>query len=73
MIFLFSLLYIDSEEEIVRKVVHDHLDFSSDPWPSISEGAKDLVMKMLDKEPSTHISARDILGESSFSLFYFYF
>ncbi|PON71162.1 Serine/threonine protein kinase [Parasponia andersonii] len=51
----------DSEEEIFKMVLHDHLDFSSDPWPSISEGAKDLVNRMLDKEPSRRISAHDIL------------
>ncbi|XP_062091827.1 calcium-dependent protein kinase 2-like [Humulus lupulus] len=52
----------DSEEEVGRKVVHDDLDFSSDPWPSISEGAKDLVRRMLDKDPSTRISAPKILS-----------
>jgi serine/threonine protein kinase len=41
--------------------LNSDLDFSSDPWPSISESAKDLVMKMLVRDPSKRLSAYDVL------------
>ncbi|XP_062103207.1 MMS19 nucleotide excision repair protein homolog [Humulus lupulus] len=37
------------------------LDFSTDPWPSISRGAKDLVRKMLIRDPKRWISAHAVL------------
>ncbi|XP_062086459.1 MMS19 nucleotide excision repair protein homolog [Humulus lupulus] len=39
------------------------LDFSTDPWPSISKGAKDLVRKMLIRDPKRWTSAHDVLCE----------
>lgn len=41
--------------------MHSDLDFTSDPWPGISESAKDLVKKMLVRDPSKRLSAFDVL------------
>ena len=41
--------------------MHSDLDFTSDPWPGISESAKDLVQKMLVRDPSKRLSAFDVL------------
>ncbi|KAK7278761.1 hypothetical protein RJT34_23797 [Clitoria ternatea] len=51
----------ESEQEIFEAILHNDLDFSSDPWPSISESAKDLVKKMLVRDPSKRISAHEVL------------
>ncbi|KAK2454586.1 calcium-dependent protein kinase [Trifolium repens] len=51
----------ESEQEIFEAILNSDLDFSSDPWPSISESAKDLVMKMLVRDPSKRLSAYDVL------------
>ncbi|KAH0861560.1 hypothetical protein HID58_089821, partial [Brassica napus] len=40
-----------------ESVLHGDLDFSSDPWPSISESAKDLVRKMLVRDPKKRLTA----------------
>lgn len=40
-----------------------HVDFSSDPWPSISSGAKDLVRKMLNSDPSQRLTALQVLSK----------
>ncbi|PON82571.1 Calcium dependent protein kinase [Trema orientale] len=53
--------WAESEQGIFEEVLHGELDFSSDPWPSISEGAKDLVRKMLIRDPRRRISAHDVL------------
>ena len=39
------------------------LDFVSEPWPSISEGAKDLVRKMLIRDPKKRLTAHEVLCE----------
>ncbi|XP_062077547.1 calcium-dependent protein kinase 1-like isoform X1 [Humulus lupulus] len=53
--------WAESEQGIFEEVLHGDLDFSTDPWPSISEGAKDLVRKMLIRDPKRRISAHDVL------------
>ncbi|CAI8602325.1 unnamed protein product [Vicia faba] len=51
----------ESEQEIFEAILHSDLDFASDPWPGISESAKDLVKKMLVRDPSKRLSAFDVL------------
>uniref|UniRef100_A0A803NUF9 non-specific serine/threonine protein kinase n=1 Tax=Cannabis sativa TaxID=3483 RepID=A0A803NUF9_CANSA len=53
--------WAESEQGIFEEVLHGDLDFSTEPWPSISEGAKDLVRKMLIRDPRRRISAHDVL------------
>lgn len=33
------------------------LDFTEDPWPSVSAGAKDLIRKLLEKDVSKRLTA----------------
>ncbi|GJM89876.1 hypothetical protein PR202_ga06101 [Eleusine coracana subsp. coracana] len=51
----------ENEEGIFDAVLQGHIDFSSDPWPSISKGAKDLVKKMLRQDPKERLTAAEIL------------
>ncbi|XP_071710347.1 calcium-dependent protein kinase 26-like [Rutidosis leptorrhynchoides] len=51
----------ESENEIFEEVLRGKLDFSSDPWPSISESAKDLVRRMLTRHPKRRITAHEVL------------
>ncbi|ONK77491.1 uncharacterized protein A4U43_C02F7110 [Asparagus officinalis] len=37
------------------------LDLESEPWPSISDGAKDLVLRMLDRDPKKRFTAHQVL------------
>ncbi|KAG2683142.1 hypothetical protein I3843_10G019600 [Carya illinoinensis] len=53
--------WAESEHEIFEEVLHGDLDFSSDPWPNISENAKDLVRKMLVRDPRKRITAHEVL------------
>lgn len=43
--------------------MHGRLDFQSEPWPSISEGAKDLVRRMLIRDPKKRLTAHEVLRE----------
>jgi calcium-dependent protein kinase len=42
-----------------------HFDFTSEPWPSISSGAKDLVRKMLNSDTTKRLTALQVLGAYS--------
>ncbi|KAE8713145.1 Calcium-dependent protein kinase 1 [Hibiscus syriacus] len=51
----------ETEQEIFNEVLNGELDFSSDPWPNISESAKELVRKMLDRDTKRRITAHEVL------------
>jgi serine/threonine protein kinase len=59
------LILPENEDGIFDAVLHGHIDFSSDPWPSISNGAKDLVKKMLRQDPKERLTASEILSKST--------
>lgn len=65
---LFSLVLlfacIETEQGIFEQVLNGDLDFTSDPWPSISESAKDLVRRMLVRDPKRRLTAYEVLCES---------
>ncbi|XP_022766925.1 calcium-dependent protein kinase 1-like [Durio zibethinus] len=52
----------ETEKEIFDEVLHGDLDFTSDPWPSISESAKDLVTKLLVRDAKKRITAYEVLS-----------
>nr|CAC83000.1 calcium-dependent protein kinase 2 [Nicotiana benthamiana] len=54
-------LWAENEQGIFEEVLHGDLDFSSDPWPSISEDAKDLVRRMLVRDPKKRLTAHEVL------------
>ncbi|GAB2246654.1 hypothetical protein Droror1_Dr00002147 [Drosera rotundifolia] len=53
--------WAETEQGIFEQVLHGDLDFSSDPWPSISEDAKDLVRRMLVRDPRKRLTAHEVL------------
>jgi len=44
---LYDFLLSETEAGIFRQILRGKLDFESEPWPSISDSAKDLVRNML--------------------------
>ena len=55
--------YVETEQGIFEQVLHGDLDFSPEPWPSISEEAKDLVKRMLVRDPRKRLTAHEVLCE----------
>ncbi|KAK9689204.1 hypothetical protein RND81_09G043200 [Saponaria officinalis] len=53
--------WAETEKGIFDAILQGHVDFESKPWPSISNGAKDLVRKMLTSDPKKRISAAQVL------------
>jgi calcium-dependent protein kinase len=53
--------WAETEKGIFDAILEGHIDFESQPWPSISSSAKDLVRRMLTADPKRRISAADVL------------
>ncbi|MQL86846.1 hypothetical protein Taro_019381, partial [Colocasia esculenta] len=51
----------ETEQGIFEQVLKGELDFLSDPWPSISDSAKDLVSRMLVRDPKKRLTAHEVL------------
>ncbi|KAL7586720.1 calcium-dependent protein kinase 29 [Lactuca sativa] len=51
----------ETEKVIFEEILEGKLDLQSPPWPSISDGAKDLITKMLTRNPKKRISAHTAL------------
>ncbi|RAL40407.1 hypothetical protein DM860_006477 [Cuscuta australis] len=53
----FPPFYAENENGIFREILKARVDLESDPWPSISSGAKDLIRRMLTVDPERRITA----------------
>ncbi|KAL0353646.1 UNVERIFIED_CONTAM: Calcium-dependent protein kinase [Sesamum angustifolium] len=53
--------WAETERGIFDAVLRGHVDFESEPWPSISASAKDLVSRMLTQDPKKRITAAEVL------------
>ncbi|KAJ8646414.1 hypothetical protein MRB53_008162 [Persea americana] len=54
--------WAESERGIFNAILRGHVDFQSNPWPSFSIGAKDLVKKMLNSDPQLTLTALQVLN-----------
>lgn len=50
----------DTRNELLFKIVNQEIDYSDENWENISSKAKNLVKKMLDRNPDTRYSAEDV-------------
>ncbi|WOG81915.1 hypothetical protein DCAR_0101071 [Daucus carota subsp. sativus] len=53
--------WAETDSGIFRAILKGNIDFRSEPWPSISDSAKDLIRKMLDRSPKQRITAHEVL------------
>lgn len=53
----------ETEDDILKEVRKGILKMEDAPWPSISSSAKDLVSKMLTRNPKKRITAAEALGK----------
>ncbi|XP_021636096.2 calcium-dependent protein kinase 26 isoform X1 [Hevea brasiliensis] len=51
----------ETQQGIFDAVLKGYIDFESDPWPLISDSAKDLIRKMLCSQPSERLTAHEVL------------
>ncbi|CAL9137370.1 unnamed protein product [Musa hybrid cultivar] len=53
--------WAESEAGIFRHILQGRLDFESEPWPGISDSAKDLIRNMLNRDPKKRFTAHQVL------------
>ncbi|KAH9611391.1 hypothetical protein KSS87_019505 [Heliosperma pusillum] len=53
--------WAETEAGIFTDILKGKLDLESPPWPSISADAKDLILKMLTRDPKARITAGEAL------------
>ncbi|XP_030542928.1 calcium-dependent protein kinase 2-like [Rhodamnia argentea] len=53
--------WAETEKGIFDAILQGEIDFESDPWPTISRSAKDLVKRMLMKDPKKRITSAQVL------------
>ncbi|CAA7405135.1 unnamed protein product [Spirodela intermedia] len=57
----FPPFWAETDEGIAYSIVRSVYSFEREPWPRISEDAKDLVIHMLDSDPYTRLTAGEVL------------
>ncbi|XP_052202313.1 calcium-dependent protein kinase 33-like isoform X2 [Diospyros lotus] len=55
--------WAETEKGIFDEILRGQVDFRSQPWPSISTGAKDLIRKMLTMDPKKRITAAQAIED----------
>lgn len=53
----------ETEHGIFNAILRGHIDFTTDPWPSLSPQAKDLVRRMLNSDPKQRLTAYQVLSK----------
>uniref|UniRef100_A0A804N481 Calcium-dependent protein kinase 24 n=1 Tax=Zea mays TaxID=4577 RepID=A0A804N481_MAIZE len=53
--------WAETDEGIAQAIIRSNIDFQREPWPKVSENAKDLVRKMLDPSPYSRLTAQQVL------------
>ncbi|KAL0843340.1 hypothetical protein Bca101_016585 [Brassica carinata] len=52
--------WAETQEGVAQAIIRSVIDFDRDPWPKVSDTAKDLVSKMLQPDPKKRLSAVEI-------------
>ncbi|KAG9449422.1 hypothetical protein H6P81_009387 [Aristolochia fimbriata] len=53
--------WAETEQGVAQAIIRSVLDFKRDPWPKVSDNAKDLVKRMLDPDPKRRLTAQEVL------------
>ncbi|KAF5750209.1 putative calcium-dependent protein kinase [Tripterygium wilfordii] len=53
--------WAETEQGVAQAIIRSVIDFKREPWPKVSENAKDLVRKMLDPDPKHRLTAQQVL------------
>ncbi|WJX11170.1 Calcium-dependent protein kinase 14 [Trifolium repens] len=52
----------ETGQGITESIIESVIDFKREPWPNVSDNAKDLVKKMLDPDPKCRLTAQEVLA-----------
>ncbi|KAJ4971060.1 hypothetical protein NE237_004159 [Protea cynaroides] len=57
----FPPFWAETEQGVAQAIIRSVVDFKRDPWPKVSDNAKDLVKKMLDPDPKQRLTAQQVI------------
>ncbi|GJT18715.1 calcium-dependent protein kinase 7-like protein [Tanacetum coccineum] len=55
--------WAETEQGVAQAIIHSPIDIKKDPWSKVSDNAKDLVKKMLDRDPKRRLTAQQVLAK----------
>jgi serine/threonine protein kinase len=64
--FVFQCCNAETEQGVAQAIIRSVIDFKRDPWPRVSDNAKDLVRGMLNPDPKRRLTAHQVLGNNHF-------
>uniref|UniRef100_A0A6V7QRG5 non-specific serine/threonine protein kinase n=1 Tax=Ananas comosus var. bracteatus TaxID=296719 RepID=A0A6V7QRG5_ANACO len=53
--------WAETEQGVAQAILRGNIDFKREPWPSVSDNAKDLVRQMLEPDPKLRLTAKQVL------------
>ncbi|KAL0370354.1 UNVERIFIED_CONTAM: Calcium-dependent protein kinase [Sesamum angustifolium] len=56
--------WAETEQGVAQAIIRSVIDFKRDPWPRVSDNAKDLVKKMLDPDPNQRLTAPSLVNHT---------
>ncbi|CAL1385083.1 unnamed protein product [Linum trigynum] len=56
--------WAETEQGVAQAIIRSNLNFKKDPWPKVSDNAKDLVRKMLNPDPKSRLTAQEVLDHA---------
>ncbi|GFZ17039.1 calmodulin-domain protein kinase 7 [Actinidia rufa] len=51
----------ETEQGVAQAIIHSVVDFKRDPWPKVSDNAKELVKRILDPDLKMRLTAQEVL------------
>jgi serine/threonine protein kinase len=54
----------ETKSKIFECIRSMELRFPSDPWDTVSDSAKELIIGMLQRDPKQRLTAKQVLGET---------
>jgi calcium-dependent protein kinase len=61
---VFPFYNAETEQGVAQAIIRSVIDFKRDPWPRVSDNAKDLVRGMLNPDPKRRLTAQQVLGNN---------
>ncbi|OEL16917.1 Calcium-dependent protein kinase 13 [Dichanthelium oligosanthes] len=53
--------WAETEQGVAQAILRGNIDFKREPWPNVSDNAKDLVRQMLQPDPKLRLTAKQVL------------
>jgi serine/threonine protein kinase len=58
----YPVIIAETEQGVAQAILRGNIDFKREPWPNVSDNAKDLVRQMLQPDPKLRLTAKQVLG-----------